>query len=170
MSASPLKYLGAYSESLQAQVRDLLRDGRVADVLRQRYPGLHGVKTDRALYQYVMDLKGAFMRSSEPVNKVAYDNKLHVISQALGMHTQISRVQGSKLKAKHEIRVAALFRETPEEFLRMIVVHELAHLKVREHDKAFYKLCEHMEPRYHQYEFDLRLYLTHVEAGGASPW
>jgi len=31
-------------------------------------------------------------------------------------------------------------------FLQMIVVHELAHLKVREHDKAFYKLCHHMAP------------------------
>ena len=170
MSDAPLKYLGAYSESLQSQVRALLRENRVAEVLRQRYGGLHDVKTDRALYQYVMDLKSEYMRSSEPVNKVAYDSKLHVISQALGMHTSISRVQGSKLKAKHEIRVAALFRETPEPFLRMIVVHELAHLKEKEHGKAFYKLCEHMEPHYHQIEFDLRLYLTHLEAGGASPW
>ena len=59
-----------------------------------------------------------------------------------------------------EIRVAGVFREAPEAFLRMIVVHELAHLKERQHDKAFYQLCEHMEPAYHQLEFDLRLYLT----------
>jgi len=26
----------------------------------------------------------------------------------------------------------------------MIVVHELAHLKEREHNKSFYKLCENM--------------------------
>ena len=42
----------------------------------------------------------------------------------------------------------------------MIVVHELAHLKEREHDRAFYALCLHMEPDYHQLEFDLRLWLT----------
>ncbi len=41
----------------------------------------------------------------------------------------------------------------------MIVVHELAHLKEREHDKAFYQLCAHMEPDYHQLEFDCRVYL-----------
>ena len=35
-----------------------------------------------------------------------------------------------------------------------------AHLKVREHDKAFYALCEHMLADYHQVEFDTRLYLT----------
>jgi hypothetical protein len=26
-------------------------------------------------------------------------------------------------------------------------------------DKAFYQLCQHMEPNYMQYEFDCRLYL-----------
>jgi predicted metal-dependent hydrolase len=48
----------------------------------------------------------------------------------------------------------------------MIVVHELAHLKEKEHNKAFYNLCTHMEPEYHQLEFEMRLYLTHVELHG----
>jgi predicted metal-dependent hydrolase len=68
-----------------------------------------------------------------------YDNKIHVLKNALGLHTAISRVQGGKLKAKAEIRVATVFRDAPEAFLRMIVVHELAHLKEKEHDKAFYQ-------------------------------
>ncbi len=55
----------------------------------------------------------------------------------------------------------------PEPFLKMIVIHELAHLKEKEHNKAFYKLCKHMEPDYHQLEFDLRLYLTHKEMFGS---
>ena len=42
----------------------------------------------------------------------------------------------------------------------MIVVHELAHLKERDHDKPFYALCAHMAPDYHQLEFDARLWLT----------
>jgi UTP pyrophosphatase len=74
----------------------------------------------------------------------------------------VRRVQGSQLKTKHEIRVASVFKDLPLDFLTMIVVHELAHLKIAEHDKAFYQLCCHMEPRYHQLEFDLRLYLTHL--------
>ena len=41
-----------------------------------------------------------------------------------------------------------------------LVVHELAHLKEMEHNKAFYQLCTHMLPDYHQLEFDLRVYLT----------
>jgi predicted metal-dependent hydrolase len=42
----------------------------------------------------------------------------------------------------------------------MIVVHELAHLKELDHNKAFYQLCQYMLPDYHQLEFDLRVYLT----------
>ena len=101
---------------------------------------------------------------------MAYDNKLHIIHQALGTHTTVSRVQGSRLKAKREIRVAAMFRELPLEFLRMISVHELAHMKQKEHDKAFYQLCCRMEPHYHQYEFDLRLYLAHADLHGKLAW
>ncbi len=76
------------------------------------------------------------------------------------------RIQGGKLKSKSEIHVASLFKTAPEEFLRMIVAHELAHLKERAHDKAFYSLCQYIEPNYHQYEFDVRLYLTHLELFG----
>ena len=105
------------------------------------------------------------MRSAGPLAKVLYDSRLHLTHQALGTHTAVSRQQGANLKAKREIRIASLFREAPAAFLRMIAVHELAHLKEQWHDKAFYALCTHMEPDYHQLEFDVRLWLTGVEAG-----
>ncbi|WKB52508.1 YgjP-like metallopeptidase domain-containing protein [Eleftheria terrae] len=162
-SLPPLKYLAAYPAPLQQQVRELLAQGRLGEMLARRYPAAHDVRCDRALYAYVQALKQRFLRNAEPLSKVAYDNKLHVIQHALGTHTTVSRVQGGKLKAKREIRVAALFKDTPAEFLKMIVVHELAHVKEREHDKAFYQLCTHMAPDYHQLEFDLRLYLTHQD-------
>lgn len=111
-------------------------------------------------------MKNRYLKSAPPINKVMYDNKIHVLKNALGLHTSISRIQGGKLKAKAEIRVATVFRNAPEAFLRMIVVHELAHLKEKEHDKAFYSLCCHMEPQYHQLEFDTRLWLTHLSLKG----
>jgi len=160
------KYLAGYPPHVLQQVQGIIDQGKLAEVLKQRYPDQHEVKSDTALYDYVMDLKARYMRNADQISKVAYDNKLKVISHALGTHTTVSRVQGGKLKAKREIRVASLFKETPAEFLRMIVVHELAHLKEKAHDKAFYQLCTHMEPRYHQYEFDLRLYLTSLELPG----
>jgi len=165
-----VKYLAAYPAALRVQVEQLMTQGRLADWLTKRYGNVHDIRTDRALYDYVSGLKSEFLRNAEPLSKVAFDNKLHVIRNALGTHTTVSRVQGNKLKAKREIRVASLFKEVPIEWLRMIVVHELAHMKEREHDKAFYQLCAHMEPDYHQLEFDLRLYLTHLESGGRRLW
>ena len=166
----PLKYLGAYSDQTRTQVAQLLGQDRLGDILLQRYPKAHDVRNDRALYDYVQDLKTEFLRNAEPINKVAFDSKIHVIQHALGLHTSISRVQGGKLKAKHEIKVATMFRDAPLEFLRMIAVHELAHVKEKAHDKAFYKLCTYMEPNYHQYEFDVRLYLTEMEHSGRKLW
>ena len=165
-----MKYLAGYSASLLAQVQQGITDGSLGQGLLKRYPAAHEVRTDRALYDYVMALKNEYLRKAEPLSKVVFDNKLHVIRNALGTHTTVSRVQGSKLKSKREIRVASLFKAVPVEWLRMIVVHELAHMKERDHDKAFYALCRHMEPEYHQFEFDLRLYLTHLDTGGGRLW
>lgn len=161
-----LKYLSAYPEHIRARVRELIEQDRLGDVLRQRYPDTHAVRSDSALYDYVLELKNRYLRNASPLSKVMYDSSLGLVAKALGTHTTVSRVQGGKLKAKREIRVATLFRDVAPEFLKMIVVHELAHLKEREHDKAFYQLCAHMEPQYHQYELDLRLYLTQLDLAG----
>ena len=162
-----LKYLAGYPPHLLQQVQQMIDAGKLAETLARRYPDRHAVQSDTALYDYVMAMKSEYMRNADQISKVAYDGKLKVITQALGTHTAISRVQGGKLKAKREIRVASLFRDAAPEFLRMIVVHELAHLKEKGHDKAFYALCTHMEPNYHQYEFDLRLSLVAKDLAGA---
>ena len=167
---SALKYLGGYSEPLQARVREMIAQGRLGEWLRNKYGESHAVRNDKALYEYTIALKDRYLRKSEPLTKVIFDNKLQVVRHALGTHTALSRVQGSRLKASREIRIAGVFRDAPADFLRMIVVHELAHLKEYEHNKAFYQLCTHMTPDYHQLEFDLRVYLTHLEsAHPASP-
>ena len=162
----PLKYLSGYPEELQARVRVLIEQDRLGKVLADKYGDAHAVRNDRQLYEYTVQMKDRYLRKAEPLSKVVYDNRLHVVKHALGTHTTVSRVQGSRLKASREIRIATVFRDAPAEFLKMIVVHELAHLKEAEHNKAFYALCTHMEPDYHQLEFDLRLYLTHQESVG----
>ena len=155
----PINYLAGYPAQLQQQATELLHSGKLAAHLNAKYPQSHPVQSDKALYSYVCELKNDFMRNSPPLSQVRYDSKLNVLQQALGMHTFQSRVQGSKLKAHNTITVAALFKQAPAEFLRMIVVHELAHFKEKDHNKAFYKLCQHMEPAYHQLELDTRLWL-----------
>lgn len=154
-----LKYLQGYPDSLQLQVRRLIDEQRLGEYLERRYPQRHQVQSDKALYGYVQQLRQSHLKSAPSIDKVLYDNRLDLTHRALGLHTAVSRVQGGKLKAKKEIRVAALFKEAAPEFLQMIVVHELAHLRESDHNRAFYKLCEHMMPGYAQTEFDLRCYL-----------
>lgn len=161
-----LTYLAGYPQQLIEPVQKLINENRLGAALLSRYPDPHTITTDKALYDYTIELKNQFLRKANPLSKVLFDGKIDVINQALGLHTFISRVQGNKLKAKHEIRISALFKSAPLEFLRMIVVHELAHLKEKQHNKAFYQLCRHMETDYHQLEFDLRLYLTQLELFG----
>lgn len=166
-----LRFLGGYPTSTLDQVRDLVARGKLGDYLAQRYPERHAVRNDGALYDHAMALKQRYLRNAPLLAKVVYDNRLQVDQRALGTLTAVSRVQGGQLKAKREIRVAALFKDAPAGMLQMIVVHELAHLKERDHDKAFYALCEHMLADYHQIEFDTRLYLAWraIEAASASP-
>ena len=67
------------------------------------------------------------MKGAPPLAKVAYDPKLHVVGNALGTHSAVSRVQGGRLQAKREIRIAALFKEAPADFLRMGVPRQRPH-------------------------------------------
>lgn len=157
--SNTLKYLQHYPITLQDKIRALREQGLLGEYITQRYPNLHQVQTDRALYDYSNEIKQRYLRNAPLLDKVHYDNRLGIDHHALGLNTAISRVQGGKLKAKKEIRISSFFKQSPSEFLRMIVVHELAHLKERDHDKAFYQLCQHMEPDYHQLEFDCRVYL-----------
>jgi hypothetical protein len=159
-------YLNHYPHEIQLQVQKLIHTQTLGEYLMRKYPTPHPYTTDKALYSYVMAFKNSYFRNSSPIAKVLYDPKIRDLHAALGTHTFVSRVQGGKLKAKNEIRISHLFKKVPESFLGMIVTHELAHLKEKGHNKAFYNLCTHIEPHYHQLEFDVRLYLTHLQLFG----
>lgn len=163
-------YLAGYPPELSAQVQQLIEQGALGGRLLKKYPHAHEVRTDKSLYDYVHACKAEHLRNAGQLSRVLYDSRLHVVHNALGIHARISRVQGANLKMRREIRVASVFRDMPPEFLRMIVVHELAHLRESEHNKAFYQLCQHMEPDYPQLEFDLRAYLSYLAAAGVPLW
>lgn len=161
-----LKYLSHYSADIQQQVIKLIKEDSLKAYLLAQFPIQHEITTDKALRQYANDLKQQFIKKSAPLSQVKYDDKIHIVNNALGLHTYVSRVQGNKLKSKNELRIGSVFKKAPEALLKMIVVHELAHIKEKQHDKAFYKLCEHMLPNYHQLELMTRIYLTEIESNG----
>jgi predicted metal-dependent hydrolase len=161
-----LKYLSHYSADIQQQVIKLIKEDSLKAYLLAQFPIQHEITTDKALRQYANDLKQQFIKKSAPLSQVKYDDKIHIVNNALGLHTYVSRVQGNKLKSKNELRIGSVFKKAPEALLKMIVVHELAHLKEKEHNKAFYKLCQHMLPSYHQLELMTRIYLTELERNG----
>ncbi len=88
-----LFFVGGYEQSYLSsglsraatfQVRTLINEQRLGDVLAKRYPGTHDYATDKALWQYTQDLKNQFLRNAPPINKVMYDNKIHVLKTRSG--------------------------------------------------------------------------------------
>ena len=157
------KYLNGYSKDIIGQVEQLIKDEKLGVYIKNKYPNPHRIDTDRQLYEFTMEIKNRFLKKSSPLSKVVYDGKIVLENQALGLHTYIPRKQGKKIKVKNEIKIASKFKKMPLEFLNHIVVHELVHLKEKEHDKAFYRLCQSIEENCAQVELDLRLYLTYVD-------
>ncbi|WP_114785801.1 M48 family metallopeptidase [Vibrio tetraodonis] len=154
-----LRYIQGYPEHIITPVTKMYQDGHLEAWFNQRYPDHHTIKSEKALFDYTMAIKNRYMKKTAPLRKVTYDNKIHLINNALGLHTYVAKVHGGKIKSNNEIKIASVFKQAPEPLLRMLVVHELVHLKEKEHNKAFYQLCCHMEPDYHQLELDARLFM-----------
>lgn len=160
---SLIRYIQGYPQHILDPVNQMLESGRFNAWFEKRYPNNHDIKSEKALFDYTMAIKNRYMKKTSPLSKVIYDSKIHLINNALGLHTYVAKVHGGKIKSKNEIRIASVFKNAPEPLLRMLVVHELAHLKEKEHNKAFYQLCCHMEPDYHQLELDARLFMIYQE-------
>ncbi|MDN3610143.1 M48 family metallopeptidase [Vibrio ostreicida] len=160
---SVLRFIQGYPDHIVKSVNQLLESGRFEDWFQQRYPDTHSIKSEKALFEYAMAIKNNYMKKTAPISKVIYDSKIHPINHALGLHSYVSKVHGGKVRVKNEIRIASVFKHSPEPLLRMLIVHELAHLKEKQHNKSFYQLCCHMEPDYHQLELDARLFMITTE-------
>lgn len=155
-----LRYIDGFPDEVLERVQAMLENGELEKQISERYPISNTITSDKALYDIVIELKNRYMKSSPPIARVIFDKSISVDYHALGLHSTKSRVQGRKLKSKSEIRIADRLKNIPEPLFRSVVIHELAHLKEKAHDKSFYQLCVYMEPDYHQLEFDLRLFLV----------
>lgn len=158
-----LTLLTGYPENIISQVEALIRENKLTQYIDSKYSDCHDIKTDKALFAYVQNIKKSYMKKAGPVHKVRFDERIETVYSALGLHSFVSRIHGKNIKAKSEIRIASVFKQAPADFLFMIVIHELAHLKEKEHNRNFYRLCNHMAGDYSQLEFDLRVYLISLE-------
>ena len=71
-----LKYLQAYPQSLQDQVRQLIERDQLGSYLNERYPQRHAVQSDKALYAYAHEIKQEYLRNAPSFDKVLFDNRL----------------------------------------------------------------------------------------------
>ncbi len=165
VTMTKIDYFQNYPQEIRDKVDQLIASGQLRSYLLKKYPTGHQVNTDKQLYEYANNIKQSYMKNSPQIDKVMYGKQKDLIINALGTHTFVSRNHGGKLKSKHEIRIAMSLKNAPEEILKMLVVHELAHFKEKDHNKAFYKLCEYMQSNYCEVEVDLLLYLTLLDQG-----
>jgi predicted metal-dependent hydrolase len=165
-----MQYLNGYPPDTVQQVERMRDQGQLGTWLLRKYPNGHDLRSDKALFGYLQSLRQTYLQNAAQLSKAVYDSKLQTVGNALGTHARIGRVQGAQLKSRREIRIASVFKQAPLPFLRMISVHELAHFRERDHDRAFYQLCCHMEPQYHQLEFEVRVYLTYLDDSGKALW
>lgn len=160
-----IDYFQDYPKYIKDQCEQLINNGHIKSYLLKKYPVGHQINSDKQLFEYTNKIKQSFMKKSPPINKVKYVKQKDLIHNALGTHTFISRNHGGKLKSAHEIRIAQSLKDAPEEMLQMLVVHELAHFKEKDHNRAFYNLCEYMQPDYCDVEVDTLLFLTLLDRG-----
>ncbi|MFT6633395.1 MAG: putative metal-dependent hydrolase [Bacteriovoracaceae bacterium] len=149
-----IDYFKGYPQNIRDHFETLIRNGQIKSYLLKKYPSGHEINTDKQLYEYAHGIKQKFLKKSPQINKIKYEKQKDLILNALGTHTFVSRNHGGRLRSKHEIRIAVSLKSAPEEMLKMLVVHELAHFKEKDHNKAFYNLCQYMQPNYCEVELD----------------
>lgn len=155
------RYFNGYPSTIVEQALQLISSNRLQRYLLKKYPEAHDITTDKLLYQYATELKKRYLKNAPAFGRAAFKKQGDMITNALGTHTY--RMQGKT--RKHDLAINNDLLYAPEALLKALVVHELAHFKEKDHNKAFYKLCCYMEPDYHQLELDLRLFCVAVSMG-----
>jgi predicted metal-dependent hydrolase len=153
-------YFQHYPENIRQQVTNLINSDQLVSYFKNKYPTAHQLRSQKQLFEYTNSFKQRYLKNAPKLSNVAYKKQKDLVKNALGTHTFTSQPQGKKLKAKHEIAIAEQLKYAPEPLLKVLIIHELAHFKEKDHNKAFYQLCCHMDSEYHQLELDLRLFLV----------
>jgi predicted metal-dependent hydrolase len=157
--AIDLSFLDTYPEKIQTKIHTLIEEEGLEEYIRELYPENHKIITDKELFEYVQDLRKKYMKKAPPAHKVVFDDSNSTVYYPLGLKDNELILNDNGHKIKNVMRIASLYKNAPLELFHMVVAHELAHTKEREHENNFFRLCHHLDGDYSQHEFDLRLFL-----------
>ena len=86
-----------------------------------------------------------------------YVNKVYVKNQ---------RTRWASCSSNHNLNFNLMLIALPEHLIEYIVVHELSHLKLRDHTKKFWRLVKEFCPQYKEHKQELKTYSLMVEENG----
>lgn len=86
-----------------------------------------------------------------------YINKVYVKNQ---------RTRWASCSSNHNLNFNLMLIALPKHLIEYIVVHELAHLKLRDHTKKFWRLVKEYCPQYKERKKELKTYSLMVEENG----
>ncbi len=76
------------------------------------------------------------------------------------IHFRKTKRQWGSCSAKNVLSFNTMMMKLPQGVIQYIIVHELAHIKHKHHQKSFWKLVEHYMPDYKQHVTELKKYTT----------
>jgi len=164
------KYLKGYSDTIIKSIEKLIDENKLGLYLKNKYININTFTKDKDLYLLAKEIKDKYIKNEKLPERIFYDNKIELKNQALGLHTYIPVKHGKKYKMQNEIKISSRFKTLPYEFMENILIHELCHLKEKEHNKAFYKLCKNIDERYFEIDLDIRIYLTFLDIYQEKLW
>jgi predicted metal-dependent hydrolase len=87
-----------------------------------------------------------------------YANKMQLIPNKLSFRK--TKRQWGSCSANNNISLNTMLAKLPQNVVKYIVVHELAHIKHKNHQKEFWALVERYMPEYKQLQDELKTYTT----------
>lgn len=129
------------------------------DDIRVQLP--KSVRNESFFFQYLRKwLRNKLLDMLNEYLKV-YTNKMGVYVNKI--HVKNQRTRWASCSSNHNINFNLMLIALPEHLIEYIVVHELSHLKLRDHTKKFWRLVKEFCPKYKEHKQELKIYSLMVE-------
>ena len=85
-----MRYISGYSEELRDHVISLIKADRLGEMLKSKYPAPHEHNSNKLLRAYTQQIKTQYLKTTERLSKICFDDQLHLVHHALGTQTFVS--------------------------------------------------------------------------------